>query len=104
MTEEHMLMRNIMVAICPYCMIFRVNVGSGYTPDGRFFTTGVPKGYSDLSGHRKSDGKAVYIEVKTKKGRVSPQQMEFISLMQKTGAIAGVCRSVEDALNLIKNN
>lgn len=103
MTEEHKIMLEIMAAISQDCVIFRHNVGKVRTPDGRYFSTGVPAGYSDLQGHRKSDGRAVYIEVKTKSGRISPQQQHFIDHMRETGAIAGVCRSVNDAINLIHN-
>ena len=98
MTEEHKIMLEIMAAISPECVIFRTNVGRGFTPDGRYFSTGVPAGYSDLNGHRKCDGRAVYIEVKTKSGRVSKQQQHFIDRMRETGAIAGVCRCVDDAI------
>ncbi|MDE6087921.1 MAG: VRR-NUC domain-containing protein [Oscillospiraceae bacterium] len=103
MTEEHKIMLEIMVAISQDCIIFRHNVGKVRTPDGRYFSTGIPAGYSDLQGHRKCDGRAVYIEVKTRYGRVSPEQKIFIDAMQKTGAIAGVCRSVDDAINLIQS-
>lgn len=70
--------------------------------DGRWFHSGVPPGFSDLFGVRKSDGKAVFIEVKTPKGRVSKKQKNFLEQMQKAGAIAGVCRSAEEAVNLVK--
>ncbi len=99
---EHEIQNNIRVAISPYCVIFRANVGCGRTFDGRYFDTGLPKGFSDLFGVRKSDGKAVFIEVKTEKGRVRPEQVIFLEQMQKNGAIAGVCRSPEDAIKLIK--
>jgi hypothetical protein len=69
--------------------LFRINVVSGKTMDGRYITSGVPSGYSDLSGHRKSDGKAIYLEVKTETGKVSKEQLNFIEQMKKTGAIAG---------------
>lgn len=101
MTEEHRIQNDIRAAVSPYCTIFRVNVGKGLTKDGRYFDTGVPKGFSDLFGVRKSDGKAVFIEVKTKTGRVSPEQQNFIKQMRSCGAIAGVCRSAEDAIKLI---
>lgn len=84
------------------CIVFRINVGKGYTPDGRFFDTGVPVGFSDLFGFRSSDGKAFFIEVKTKQGKVSPKQKIFLEAMRMSGAVAGVCRSAEEALNLIK--
>ncbi len=101
MTEEHAIQNAIRLALAESCMIFRINVGVVKTPDGRYFDTGVPKGFSDLFGFRKSDGKAVFIEVKTKTGRVSPHQLRFIDAMRANGAIAGICRSTEDALKLI---
>lgn len=49
----------------------------------------------------KSDGRAVYIEVKTKSGKATNEQKTFIKQMKETGAIAGICRSVEDAIKLV---
>lgn len=101
LTEEHRVQNEIRAAVAPYCVIFRINVGKALTKDGRYFDTGVPKGFSDLFGVRKSDGRAVFIEVKTNTGRVRPEQKKFIRQMQICGAIAGVCRSAEEAVNLI---
>lgn len=102
MTEEHRIQNEIRAALAPYCVIFRVNVGAGRTEDGRYFSTGVPRGFSDLFGVRLSDGKAVFIEVKSPTGRPTKQQSNFINKMRSYGAIAGVCRNVEDAITLIK--
>lgn len=52
MTEEHAIQNKIRIAIAPYCDIFRINVGAGFTKDGRYFNTGVPPGFSDLFGVR----------------------------------------------------
>lgn len=102
MTEEHRIMNEIRICLSANgCTVFRVNVGKGYTPDGRYFDTGVPAGFSDLFGFRQSDGKVFFIEVKTQTGRLSPKQKIFLESMQSAGAIAGVCRSKEDAINLI---
>jgi hypothetical protein len=100
--REHAIQNAIRIAISPYVVIFRVNVGKVKTADGRYFDTGLPKGYSDLSGVRRSDGRAVFIEVKTPSGRVSPEQKNFIEQMKKCHALAGVARSVEDALKIIQ--
>ncbi len=101
MTEEHAIQNEIRLAIAPYCDIFRINVGQGYTKDGRYFSTGVPPGFSDLFGVRKSDGKAVFIEVKTAKSRATEKQHNFLQMMKFNGAVAGICRSAEDAIKLI---
>lgn len=101
MTEEHRIQNEIRLALTDTCVMFRVNVGAFRTADGRFITSGVPKGFPDLFGFRKSDGKAVFIEVKTPKGRPSAEQKKFLEAMQKYGVIAGICRSAEEALNLI---
>ena len=100
MTEEHAIQNAIRSALSESCVLFRMNVGKGYTPDGRYFDTGVPVGFSDLFGFRKSDGKAVFIEVKTAKGRPSQKQLHFLETMRQAGAIAGICRSPEDAIQL----
>ena len=102
MTEEHRIQNEIRLALADTCVIFRINVGKSYTPDGRYFDTGVPKGFSDLFGVRKADGRAVFIEVKTPKGRPTDQQKNFLEIMRKNGAIAGVCRSPEEAVQLVK--
>lgn len=100
MTEEHRIQNEIRLALAETCVIFRANVGTGCTKDGRYFSTGLPKGFSDLFGFRKSDGRAVFIEVKTPKGKPSTEQVKFLETMRKYGAVAGVCRSVEEALKL----
>lgn len=81
--------------------MFRMNVGAGRTEDGRYFSTGVPRGFSDLFGVRRSDGRAVFIEVKTPKGRPTKQQSNFINKMRSCGAVAGICRSADEAIQLI---
>lgn len=102
MMEEHAIQNCIRIALSPYATVFRANVGKVFTPDGRFFDTGLPKGFSDLFGFRHSDGRIFFIEVKTPAGRVSSEQKNFIEQMRRSGAIAGVARSAEDALKIIQ--
>ena len=47
MTEEHKIQNQIRISLSDRCTLFRVNVGKAYTKDGRYFDTGVPKGFSD---------------------------------------------------------
>ena len=58
-------------------------------------------GQSDLQGHRRSDGKCFYIEVKLEDGEIRPEQREFIKAMRESNALAGFARSVEDALRIV---
>lgn len=99
---EHDIQNRIRNETADIAVLFRANVGSGVTYDGRHFDTGLPKGFSDLFGFRLSDGKAVFIEVKNIMGRVRPEQQNFIEKMRSYGALAGVARSVEDARRIIQ--
>lgn len=101
MTPEHIIQNRIREALSPYAIIFRANVGRIRTPDGRFFDTGLPSGFPDLFGFRKSDGKIIFIEVKAPTGRVSAAQQRFQRIVSAFPVICGVCRSPEDALRLI---
>lgn len=80
---------------------FRANVGKFKTKDGRIVSTGLPEGFSDLFGHRISDGRIFYIEVKKPGGRIRDKQKLFIQAMKESGALAGVACSVEDAFKII---
>ena len=91
----------IRCGVSDIALIFRANVGQGFTMDGRKFSTGLPKGFSDLFGFRISDGKAFFIEVKSPTGKIRPEQQNFIDRMRQNGALAGIARSVEDARKII---
>lgn len=81
--------------------IFRCNVGKFKMADGRWFDTGLPTGFADLFGHRCTDGRAFYIEVKAGRDTVKQHQADFLQAMRARGALAGVARSVDDALAII---
>jgi hypothetical protein len=120
MTEEHSLQNKIRLALSATgrCTFFRVNAGRAWIgsrvdqlPDGsklitdpRPFNSGVPAGFSDLVGFTIIEGKAIFtaIEVKAPKGRVTKEQQDFIDFVKKQGGLAGVARSVEEALDIIK--
>lgn len=81
--------------------VFRINSGKVKMSDGRWFDTGVPKGFSDLIACK--DGKIYFLEVKTETGKASPEQLNFLAVMHdKYGCVAAIVRSVEDAVNAVK--
>lgn len=82
--------------------VFRANVGLFLTRDGRPVTTGLPRGFSDLFGHR-PDGQAWYLEIKTATGRVRPEQAAFLAAMRLSGARAGIARSIPEAITIIED-
>lgn len=101
--REKDIQNEIRLALNPYAIVFRINVGTFMSETGQFVSTGVPRGFSDLFGVRKSDGKAFFIEVKTPKGRTTKYQDNFLKQMKKTGAIVGVARSGEEAVKIVKD-
>lgn len=92
--------------------VFRINVGEGYlyreqptqetlefeNKRARWFKSGPPQGYSDLSGVCYPSGRALFIEVKTPKGKPTLQQCVFLLAMLAAGANAGIARSTDEAL------
>ena len=102
MKSEHQIQNEIRLALANHnCLVFRTNVGKVQMKDGRWFDTGLPRGFSDLMGARLSDGKIFFIEVKNKNGRVREDQVKFINSMKSYGLIAGIARSVEDAIKIV---
>ena len=61
-------------------------------------------GEADIWGHRCSDGKALYIEVKLPGEHPREDQKKFLKAMAATGAITGVAHSVEEALSIVKES
>lgn len=113
MTEEHRIQNEIRAGVKD-CVLFRTNAGDFWQGDVVYSkefrqrvlinlrrVEGLPDGFSDLIGVRITDGRAVFIEVKTPKGKPTKAQRNFINKMREYGAAAGICRSVEDALKLI---
>lgn len=103
MTSEHKIQNDIRVALPKHqCTVFRVNVGSVKTPDGRFFSVGVPSGHPDLYGFRWSDHQVFYIEVKNEKGKPRADQIKFHEMLTKREIIHGIARSAGDAVKIVE--
>jgi hypothetical protein len=91
--------------------LFRNNTGTLRDQHGRPVSFGLCKGSADLIGYRTvtitpemvGQQVAVFasIEVKTPAGRIRPEQQAWMETVQAAGGIAGVARSVEDALRIV---
>ena len=91
--------------------VFRNNTGTLKDTNGRPVQFGLCKGSADLIGWRTvtvtpemvGTQVAVFlsIEVKTPTGRLRPEQHQWLDAVQAAGGIAGVARSVEDALRIV---
>ena len=81
-------------------LIFRNNVGSARTERGEYITFGLCTGSSDLIGIL-PDGRFLAIECKSSTGKPTTAQLNFIDAIKKSGGVAGVCRTVDDAADLI---
>lgn len=103
MTAEIDIQNAIRIALAENgCFVYRGNVGKVKMQDGRWFDTGLPKGWPDLFGWRASDGKFFAIEVKNEKGNLRPDQVKFGVFLKKQPILYGVARSVEDALEIVR--
>lgn len=94
--------------ICPaVAFAWRQNVGSAETErvDARgkskksFVKFGF-RGCSDLLGFT-SDGRFLAIECKTAKGRITPDQREFLRRVRAAGGVAILARSVDDVVEVL---
>ena len=96
----------------PHTRLFRNQVGSLPDPrTGRLVTFGLARGSADLIGWRTvtvtpdmvGTRLAVFcsIEVKTATGKLRPEQQAWLGVVRGAGGIAGVARSVTDALQIM---
>jgi hypothetical protein len=80
--------------------------------DARPFTSGLPVGFSDCFGAVQyivtpdmvgtTRCEPLFGEIKTPGGKLSPKQAAFLQAMTTYGARAGVWRTVEDALRMVR--
>jgi hypothetical protein len=134
--KEHEIMNRIRIAISEYGKYFRVNAGTGWTSNdihkifipGRYplgagdiilknarpFTSGVPAGYTDISGVTtitvtpemvgQKIGVATFLEIKTPGKKPTPDQVNFMGVMREAGCLVGVASSESEALKIVKGD
>jgi hypothetical protein len=115
MNEETKIQRLIMIALSNNnCLVWRNECAGAYVgkvihKDARIVTLqnamlmqfGLCVGSSDIIGIHRPTGRFLAVEVKTAKGRPTPEQLNFIEQVKAANGIAGIARSVQDALELL---
>ena len=112
MASEQTIQQHIRLA-CSIgtCRLFRNNTGTLRDINGRPVSFGLCKGSADLIGWRSvtitpemvGQQIAVFtsIEVKAATGRIRPEQQQWLQAVAAAGGIAGVARSVGEAMDLL---
>jgi len=96
---------NIRVALSDRgCVVLRMQGGKFRAlKSERIVSSGNPSGVSDLICFTPS-GHAIFMEVKTAKGKPSKEQVQFIKVMRGMGFVANLVRSVDEALALVEKS
>jgi hypothetical protein len=98
--NESTIQKQIMLALSKAgCLVFRNNTGAVKDGD-RFIRYGLCKGGADIIGLT-PDGRFLAVEVKTRTGRPTKEQLTFIERVNMQGGVAGIARTPEDALLLL---
>ena len=83
----------------------RFNRGTAMTGDGngivRYTRFNTVRGFPDIHGQL-TTGPAFWIEIKSKGGKLSEDQREFLELVSSHGGIAFMAESVDDVIRYIK--
>lgn len=110
--SETSLLKEIHLAVSTTTTrLFRNNCGRLRSSDGQWVQFGLCPGSSDLIGFKSVKvtpemvGQRVAIfaalEVKSTKGRATPEQWNFIDTVATYGGLAGVVRSLEEARQVL---
>jgi len=102
--KEMDIMRLIMVALSEHgCIVWRNNCGVLKNAAGIPIKFGLCVGSSDIIGVAPC-GRFLAVEVKTDKGKPTPDQIRFIEAIKRKGGIAGIARSPENAVALLSQS
>jgi hypothetical protein len=111
MSEQHIQQHIRLACSTGPVRLFRNNTGTLRDQHGRPVSFGLCKGSADLIGWRSvtitpemvGQQIAVFtsIEVKAATGRIRPEQQQWLNAVQAAGGIAGVARSVGEAMDLL---
>ena len=104
---EGTLLKRLMIAGSAWGLrLFRNQCGVYQLKDGRYLSSGLCVGSSDLIGYRRVMitpkmvgtylAQFVAVECKGPRGRVSDAQRQFVEVVQKAGGLAVIARSLDD--------
>lgn len=80
--------------------LWRNQTGKYQLADGRWLSSGLCVGSSDLVGIT-ADGRFLAVEVKKRGGKTSEAQINFINMVRAMGGVAGICTSVDEFVALL---
>ena len=80
--------------------VFRNQGGRYQLKDGRWLSSGLCVGASDLIGWTR-DGRFLAVEVKSPGGRLTPEQERFLGAVRDAGGVAFSCHTAEEAGTLL---
>lgn len=83
-------------------ILWRNNTGKLADRNGRWITYGLGVGGADLVGLVKGSGRFFAIEVKAEHGELSPEQKAWLDVVERFGGVAGVARSVDEAMSILE--
>lgn len=101
-TEEHVIQQRIRAAISSEARCWRNNVGQLLNEKGIPVRYGLAVGSSDLVGLVRPSGRMFCLEIKTAAGKASPEQLAWLETIRRFGGVAGICRSVDDAIAIVE--
>jgi len=113
-SDERKIQSDIQLAACAgggQARLWRNNTGALKDQRGQLVRYGLCPGSSDLIGFRTvvvtpdmvGQRVALFCAVEVKdRGRPTEQQVAFINLVQQAGGLAGVARSVPEALSILR--
>lgn len=104
MTEAEISKRIQLAAPSIGCRLFRNTTGRLRDNRGKMISFGLAKGSSDLIGWVRHGAVAVFcaVEVKSAIGRLRPEQQHFLEVVNASGGIGIMARSVPDFLMAVK--
>ena len=114
MSSEQTIQQRIRLALSRGPVrLWRNNTGALRDQRGQLVRYGLCQGSADLIGFRSITvtpemvgqriAQFAAVEVKSPGGRTTPEQEAFLRLVAEAGGVAGVARSVDDAVALIGN-